>query len=46
MRANAKIMLEPYEIPEYPMQTIRMDVFHLDGKDFLVTVDRFLNTII
>ena len=41
MRANAKTILEPYEIPEYPMQTVSMDVFHLEGKEFLVTVDRF-----
>ena len=41
MRANAKTMLEPYGIPNYPMQTISVDIFHLDGNNFLVTVDRF-----
>ena len=41
MRANDKTMLEPFEVPSYPMQTISMDVFHYDGKEYLVTIDRY-----
>jgi hypothetical protein len=41
MRANDKKILEPYEIPQYPMQSLSMDVFQLDSKDYLVTIDRY-----
>ena len=34
MRANVKTMLEPYEIPHYPMKTISVDIDHLDGRIF------------
>lgn len=41
MRANAQCSFEPYDIPEYPMQSVSMDIFHLDGQEYLVTVDRY-----
>ena len=41
MRANLQTTWEPYSIPEYPMQTVSMDIFNLLGKEYLVTVDRF-----
>ena len=41
MRSNSQYSLEPYDIPEYPMQSVSMDIFHLDGNDYLVTVDRY-----
>ena len=40
-RANAQTTLEPYDVPDYPMQTVSMDIFHLDGREYLVTVDRY-----
>ena len=40
-RANAKVMLEVYEIPDYPIQTLSIDIFQLYGKEYLVTVDRY-----
>lgn len=40
-RANASVQLEPYDIPEYPMQALSMDIFQLNGVDYLVTVDRY-----
>jgi hypothetical protein len=40
-RANAKTVLEPYDIPDYPMQTVSMDIFYLQGTEYLVTVDRY-----
>lgn len=40
-RANKQTQLEPFEIPEYPMQSVSMDVFYLEGKEYLVTVDRY-----
>ncbi|XP_067930779.1 uncharacterized protein [Watersipora subatra] len=41
MRSNSQYSLEPYDIPEYPMQSVSMGIFHLDGNDYLVTVDRY-----
>ncbi|XP_067943071.1 uncharacterized protein [Watersipora subatra] len=41
MRLNSHYTLEPYAIPEYPMQSVCMDIFPLDGNDYLVTVDRY-----
>ncbi|KAF6026232.1 hypothetical protein EB796_015460 [Bugula neritina] len=41
MRANTQTSFEPHEIPDYPMQSISMDVFYLDGTEYLVTVDRY-----
>jgi hypothetical protein len=41
MRANDKTILEPFEIPSYPMQTISMDLFHHDGKEYFLTIDRY-----
>ena len=41
MRANIQTTCEPYSIPEYPMQTVSMDIFYLLGKEYLVTVDRY-----
>ena len=40
-RANVSEYIEPYAIPEYPMQTIHMDIFHLNGIEYLATIDRF-----
>ena len=40
-RSNAKTLLEQYEVPEYPMQTVSMDIFQLEGVEYLVTVDRY-----
>lgn len=40
-RSNAKTMLEPYNIPDHPMQTVSMDIFHLGGRDYFLTVDRY-----
>lgn len=40
-RASVHTRLEPYDIPEYPMQTISTDIFHLLGREYLVTVDRY-----
>jgi len=37
--ANAKTILEQYEIPEYAMQSISIDIFQLEGVEYLVTVD-------
>ncbi|KAF6030025.1 hypothetical protein EB796_011680 [Bugula neritina] len=40
-RANAKTILEQYEIPEYAMQSISIDIVQLEGVEYLVTVDRY-----
>ncbi|KAG1708520.1 hypothetical protein GQR58_002969 [Nymphon striatum] len=40
MRALNRVQLEPYDIPEYPMQMIAIDIFFLNGKSFLLTIDR------
>ena len=40
-RANSGEYIEPYPVPDYPMQTIHMDVFYLDGIEYLATVDRY-----
>ncbi|KAF6032129.1 hypothetical protein EB796_009570 [Bugula neritina] len=39
-RANAKTILEQYEIPEYAMQSISIDIFLLEGVEYLVNEDR------
>ncbi|XP_067951274.1 uncharacterized protein [Watersipora subatra] len=41
VRANSQCAYEPYDIPQYPMQSVSIDVFHLAGKEYLVTVDRY-----
>ncbi|XP_067947615.1 uncharacterized protein [Watersipora subatra] len=41
VRANAQCAYEPYDIPQYLMQSVSIDVFHLAGKEYLVTVDRY-----
>ena len=40
-RANDQASLEPFEIPQYPMQCVSMDIFYLEGKEYLVLVDRY-----
>ena len=40
-RANNKTTPEHYDIPEYPMKTVSMDIFQLHGIEYLVTVDRY-----
>ena len=41
MRANSRYSYESYDIPQYPMLSISMDIFQLDGIEYLVTVDRY-----
>lgn len=40
-KANATPVLQPFDIPEYPMQHVSMDIFYLNGYEYLVTVDRY-----
>lgn len=40
-RSNATDSIEPYGIPDYPMQQVSMDIFYLHGREYLVTVDRY-----
>jgi len=39
--ANTQTSFEPHEIPDYLMQSISMEVFYLDGTEYLVTIDRY-----
>ena len=40
-RANNSEAFEPHKLSDYLMQNIHMDIFHLNGIDYLVTVDAY-----
>ena len=39
--SNAKELLIPHEFPDRPFQKIGVDLFHFDGKEYLLTVDYY-----
>ena len=41
MWVNAKETLIPQEIPNGPWETIRTDLFHLEGENYLIVADYY-----
>ena len=35
--------LQSHDVPESPWKKVRMDIFHLDDHNYLITVDYFSN---
>jgi hypothetical protein len=41
--ANQTETLQPHDVPSRPWETVAVDLFELDGKDYMVTVDHLTN---
>jgi transposase InsO family protein len=39
--SNQKEPMTPHEVPQRPWQDVGTDIFHLDGQDYLITVDYY-----
>lgn len=44
--ANPKEPLTQYEIPEYPWQSLGIDLFELAGKDYVAIIDAYSNWLV